>query len=234
MRDRNPDEEFRALKNHFNPPPDTPRDEMWEAIQARIATEAAGAADEDPKGGAREGAQEDVVPLSAARRMWSGLEARPLRWAAAAAAVLVLGVGIGRITAPAPGPGATAEVAADPDVMFAAAVNHLQRTESLLTLVQADARAGRVEPGVATWSRTLLTQTRLLMGTEVGEDPVMADLLEDLELVLVQVLGAANATGQNPGRIRSELNLALDGMNERDVLSRLQAVLPVGSGSLGT
>lgn len=222
MQDKDRDELFRGLRNHFNPPPETPREEMWEAIQARIA-----ATPEAAKG-------EEVVSLDGARkRRWAP---RPgfMGWAAAAAAVLVVGVGIGRMTAPGPEEVATAEVAPDPEVMFAAAVNHLVKTESLLTLVRADARTGRVEPGVATWARSLLAQTRLLLDSEVGEDAVMAALLEDLELVLVQILSAANAAEASPDRVRSELDLALNGMRERDVLPRLQAVIPAGPGYRGT
>jgi hypothetical protein len=72
------------------------------------------------------------------------------------------------------------------------------------------------------------------MDSEAGQDPVMADLLNDLELVLVQVLGAANAAPAGSDRARSELNLALEGMDERDVLPRLQAVIPAGPGYRGT
>ena len=236
MQDNDQDELFRKLRTHFNPPPEPPREEMWETIQARIARVAPGSSrGGDPVGTAP--IAEDVLSLDKARsrrRGWAWTR-KPSSWAAAAAAILVVGIGIGRMTAPV---GDTeqmaAEVASDPNVMFAAAVNHLARTESLLTMVRADARTGRLEPGLATWSRSLLTQTRLLMDTEAGQDPVMADLLNDLELVLVQVLGAANAAPDGPDRARSELNLALEGMDENDVLPRLQAVIPAGPGYRGT
>jgi hypothetical protein len=123
---------------------------------------------------------------------------------------------------------------ADPEVLRAASVDHLARTEALLTLVRSDARAGKVEPGVGTWARGLLSQTRLLMDAQGESDPAMAQLLEDLELVLVQIVGVANADGNNQDRFQSELNLALDGIDEREILPRIQAVVPAGPRYVGT
>jgi hypothetical protein len=62
----------------------------------------------------------------------------------------------------------------------------------------------------------------------------MAELLGDLELVLVQILGVANAPESDPARVRSELNLALSGLERSDVLPRIQAVIPARSGYHGT
>jgi len=142
----------------------------------------------------------------------------------------------------APGARPSADVAMDAptdagpssEVLRAAAVQHLARTESLLTLVRADARAGRVEPSLGSWARGLLSQTRLLMDAQGGADPAMAELLGDLELVLVQIVGAANADIGDSAKVRSELNLALDGMEEREVLPRIQAVVPAGPRFVGT
>ena len=61
----------------------------------------------------------------------------------------------------------------------------------------------------------------------------MRALLEDLELVLVQVVGVTEHGGDR-ARTRSEMNLALDGLKERDVLPRIQAVVPAGLGLSGT
>jgi hypothetical protein len=127
-----------------------------------------------------------------------------------------------------------AAAAPDPDVLRAAAVDHLAKTETLLTLVRADARVGKVEPGVGTWARALLSQTRLLMDAEGQDDPTMARLLEDLELVLVQIVGVANTNDENQDRVRSELNLALDGIQKREILPRIQAVVPAGPRYVGT
>ena len=44
----------------------------------------------------------------------------------------------------------------------------------------------------------------------------------------------ANAAPGDRARIQSELNLALDGLEEREVLPRIQAVVPAGPGYVGT
>jgi hypothetical protein len=109
-----------------------------------------------------------------------------------------------------------------------AALEHLAHSESLLTLVRADARAGRMEPEVGRWAQSLLTQTRLLLDTPGGTDSVMRELLEDLELVLAQIVGVANTETSDRGRLREEMALALSGIDERGVLSRIQAAVPTG------
>ena len=211
------DRSLEGLREDYNPPPETPREEMWAAIQAHMG----------PQGGS-------IMPLDEVRRSRVARQRRALRWATAAAAVLVLGVGIGRMTAPTTGPEAAGVVAYDPDVFRAAAVDHLARSESLLILARADARAGRTPPALAVWSRNLLSQTRLLMDAEGGADPVMAELLEDLELVLVQLVGVASGSVDNNDRVWSEINLALEGLEESEVLPRIQAVIPAGPGRYGT
>ncbi len=111
------------LRGRYNPPPATPREEMWAAIQARLEPRTA-----------------TVHSLEEARAKRRPASWRRLGWLAAAAAVLVLGIGIGRMSAPT-GPGAApvaAFVTSDPGVQRAAAVNHLGRTRG-----PAHAGAGR-------------------------------------------------------------------------------------------
>jgi hypothetical protein len=223
MEDKRNDQEMEelltGLRDEYNAPPETPREEMWSAIQARLGSQ-----------------DEKVVSLHAVRQSRVARHWKPMGWAAAAAAVLVLGLGIGRMTAPG-GPPA-AQVASEPssnsNALRVAALEHLVQTESLLTLVRADARSGRIEPSMGSWARGLLSQTRLLMDAQGDSDPVMKELLEDLELVLVQMVGVANAAPEDGDRVRSELNLALDGLEEREVLPRIQAVIPAGSRLVGT
>jgi hypothetical protein len=214
--------ELDELRRGYNPPPETPREEMWADIQARLEIRG-----------------EHVVSLAEARAKRPALRRRAMGWATAAAAVLVVGIGIGRLTAPGEAPGvgmaaAPATVTQDPDVFRAAAVNHLDRTETLLTLVRADARAGRVPPSLGEWSRTLLSQTRLLMDFQRSDDPVMAELLSDLELVLIQLVAIANEAPSDQERVRSEMNLALEGLEENEVLPRIQAVVTAGPRRYGT
>lgn len=221
MSDEDRDDLGRILQEAYNPPPEVPRDDMWAAIQAGMAKDAT-----------------QVISLDAARRRRQGMVRRTAAWGAAAAALLVLGVGIGRMTAPGTAPMASAPderaVGSDPGVMRVAAMEHLERSEALIRMVRADGASGRVDPAVGGWARGLLTETRLLMDASADQDPAMRELLEDLELVLVQIVGVSEAAGAGGSRSREELDLALDGIERRDVLSRIQALGPQAAGLAGT
>jgi hypothetical protein len=108
-----------------------------------------------------------------------------------------------------------------------AALEHLGRSESLLAMVRADAREGRVDPAVAPWARNLLVETRLLLDARRGADPTLDGLLAELELVLTQIVGVTE-TGSDEGRMRTELDLTVGGMDEREVLTRIRAAIPTG------
>jgi hypothetical protein len=215
------DELGRLLRDEYNSPPETPREEMWAAIESALEPRSPG-----------------VVSLEEERRRRWVLPRRPFAWAAAAAVVLAAGVGIGRWTAPAVAPVAEAPAAGpaatDASVLRVAALEHLGRTESLLRMVRSDGASGRVDPAVGGWARGLLTQTRLLLDVPQDQDPALRELLEDLELVLVQIAALSGTDGQDAERSREELKLALDGLERREVLSRIQAVVPPGAGLSGT
>ena len=195
-----------AVREVYHAPGETPKEAMWDVIQRGV--EAASG--------------DDVIDLTAVRN------ARPVRtylaWAAAAAAVLVMGVGIGRMTSPVGSdlPVANASDGEETSLRFAAA-EHFGRTESLLTMVRADARQGRIDPMTSTWARGLLVQTRLLIDNGSGAEPAMEELLEDLELVLAQIVGLAESGLVEGDRTRMELELAVRGVEERELLPRLQA-----------
>jgi hypothetical protein len=72
------------------------------------------------------------------------------------------------------------------------------------------------------------------MDAQGATDPVIAELLEDLELVLVQLVGIADDASGDRERVRSEMNLALQGLEESEVLPRIQAVVPAGPSRYGT
>ena len=200
-------------RRSYNAPPETPREEMWTAI-------ASGLREERPE----ESARTEVVDLAAERRRRS--VPTPLLWGAAAAALLVLGIGIGRGTAPVP-VAPVAEDASAPTVGLAlAAQEHLGRTESLLTMVRADARTGSLDPVTAGWARELLAQTRVLMDAQAAGDPTVGELLEDLELLLIQIVGVAEMGPVEDPTVRTELQLTLRGLEEGEVLPRIQAALP--------
>ena len=212
----------------YNVPPDVPREEMWKAISAGIDEIRAGRA------------TEPVVDIAEARRR-RALATHPAWWAVAAAALVVLGIGIGRTTAPVAESTAAPEVAGTTETsvpgtdrvhaLELAAREHLGRSESLLTMVRADARNGSLEPGTAQWAQGLLSQTRLLIDARRGGDPAVEALLEDLELVLIQIVGASRAGSQEAAaRARTELELTLRSLEQREVLPRIHAVLPTMEG----
>jgi hypothetical protein len=223
-------QDIRSLYGRYNTPPETPREEMWDAIVARIREEGAPAAVDL--------VSPDISPAkSRARRRWPAARG----WAAAAA-VLVLGIALGRATAPAPTetagvpgvientPAVDAGVRPTPTALDFAAFQHLGRSESLLAMVRADAREGRIDPAVAPWARNLLMETRLLLDVRRGGDPTLDGLLSELELILSQIVGVTE-TGGDEGRMRTELDLTVGGMDQREVLTRIRAVIPVGMSS---
>jgi hypothetical protein len=213
------DELTRVLREAYNPPPPVPRDEMWARVQSAIQAEA--------------GTVTSLDDVRARRSRWGSR--RPLAWGAAAAAVLALGVGLGRWTAPSAEPMAAAAGAeSDASVLRLAAVEHLGRTEQMLRLVRAEGRSGTVDPAMGGWARMLLSQTRLLLDSQEGQDPAMRELLEDLELVLIQMVAVAEAQNGPGADARSELDLALQGLEQSEVLTRIQAATPRGSVLAGT
>ena len=222
MSEERMDDLIASLARDYNAPPETPREEMWTVLEAKLNR--------------REG---EVIPLERAHRESPGTFHRTAGWAVAAAAVLVLGIGIGRMTATKESAGSAAvaiSAAQRASLVHTVTLAHLGRSESLLTLVRADARSGRVDPHVLGLARDLLTETRLLLDTPQDQeaDPEMRSLLEDLELVLVQVVGAEDSQVSGDRDARTELSLALQGMNERAVLPRIQAAMPSGPGLSGT
>ena len=164
------DEFVQAAAKGYNPPPATPRDQMWTAIVA----------------GRRSRSAEQVT-----RRRWT-------QWAVGIAAVLVVGVALGRLTAPAGPLGSVPTVAGPTATYQAVAGDHFGRVETLLTLFRASARDGRADEHVTNNARALLVTNRLLMDSPVAGDPRMKQLLEDLDLVLAQIAQISAERGMDP------------------------------------
>jgi hypothetical protein len=212
------------LKDEYNAPGPTPRDEMWSAIESRLA----------PRGA-------ETLSLDEARARRRADRGRLFGWAVATAALFVVGIGIGRSTAPsARAPGSVAEpivgVEGSPPnaaPLRFAALRHLERTEGLLTLVRADGRSGRLDPSAGPWATSLLAQTRLLLDYTDTTDPAMRGLLEDLELVLVQIVGASDLDGADDARASAEVTITLDAIEQHEVVPRIQALMPTGAGLAG-
>lgn len=225
------DEWVRDAARDYNPPPQTPRAEMWEAIQA-----------------GRRAAPVVPRPLHPVRT--------PLRWGLGIAALLALGIAIGRITVPsrtetpaASSPTSTAQTPAQPvpdqpvqsvtpnpgsrspapsggdprersevAAVFATG-DHLTQVETFLTefgtRVPATDFAGQAQD--------LLTNTRLLLDSKRVADVRTRKLLEDLELVLAQIATL------DPRQRRQDLDLIADGLAQSHLRTRLRNAIPAGS-----
>ncbi|MEM7415810.1 MAG: hypothetical protein AAF389_09970 [Gemmatimonadota bacterium] len=215
MNDERRDPMIEQIRAAYHAPGETPKEEMWRAVEAKL--------------GETENGVVDLAAQRELRRRESGWAARGMGLAVAAAAVLVLGVGIGRMTAPGGGEMAMiepADVIPSSNGVALAAEQHFGRTESLLTMARADARTGRIDPMTAQWARELLAETRILLDAQPAGTSALGELLLDLELVLIQVVGAAETGATDETLDRTELELALRSLEEGEVLPRLQAALP--------
>lgn len=187
----------------YNDPPEPPRDEMWAVIREEL-----------PRG--RE--TDDLAGRRARHRLrrWT-----PWAVGLAAAATLAVGFGLGRMTrepAPANAPMAAAERSASdgsaPSTpVRLAAAEHMSDAEALLTLFRSSAASTDDRAATADWARDLLATTRLLLDSRVAEDPEMAGLLADLELVLVQI---ANSGGDGDD------DLIEEGIRQQQLLAKLR------------
>jgi len=213
MSDERMDAMLEQVRASYNVPNEAPREEMWRAISGRM-------------GGAQ--TDTDVIDFARARARRPAAPTRTVGWAVAAAAVLVLGVGIGRMTSPgAAGSASVVNTEATSGSLALVAQEHLGRTESLLTMVRADARAGSIDPLTAQWASGLLSQTRMLIDALGGGNPPVDDLLLDLELMLIQIVEVAETGSMDEARARTELELALRSLESGQLLLRIQGVLPV-------
>jgi len=179
----------------YHAPLAVPREEMWRAIAAGRAERAV----------ARRGRQR-------------------LRWGLALAATLVLGIGIGRLAGPGgpfhAAPAALALAGSSTPYRIAAG-QYLARTEVLLTDFRGESRKGRLDAEFLASARDLLTTTRLLLDSPAGDDPRLAGLLQDIELVLAQISQLQAEPGQ-----RGELDLIIQSMTQSGMLTRLRAATP--------
>jgi hypothetical protein len=219
--DETEEEWVTRLRDEYHPPAPTPREQMWAAIAPQLGPREAG-----------------TISLDEARARRGPPPGRVFGWMVATAALFVVGIGIGRSTATDPAtstPSGVAEAPTDgggpagPSApLRVAALRHLERTEEMLTMVRADGRAGRIDPSVGPWATTLLAQTRLMLDYTDTSDPAMRTLLEDLELVLIQIVGASELSAGD-ARTTAEVNITLDAIELHEVVPRIQALTPTGS-----
>ena len=151
--------------------------------------------------------------------------------------ILAIGVGIGRLTmdvgepegdlvAVSPDPGslaASAPTAASHVAYKVAATQHLSRAETFLTSFRMSSTAGTADAEFWTGAGELLSNTRLLLDSPAGADPVFKELLGELELVLVQIVQLSYERGNE-----IELQLLTDGIERKGLLPRLRTAIPAG------
>ena len=116
-----------------------------------------------------------------------------------------------------------------------ATVRHLTSVEALLVAYRADPLDSLADARVATWARSLLQDTRLLLDSPAAASPMRRRLFEDLELVLVQMARLAPADSASaPANVRRdrEERALIDGtMRDARVLPRLRNAIPAGVGT---
>lgn len=186
----------------LDPVPPTPRAEMWARIEG----------------------QRSFRRQSSRTRVW-------ISWGVGLAAMLAVGVGIGRMSVGGERQPAT-HVASVTQPSNAAPVNrtayrlavaeYMSNADALLTSFRTQPK-GALDPDIAIQARDLLTNTRLLLDSPAADDPKVAALLEDLELIIAQI-----ARMSAPSTVEREI--IRDGMNKTAVLPRLRATQP----SVGT
>lgn len=182
----------------IDPAPAPPRDEMWASIEfaRRLAS---------PR---------------TRRRPPAGMVGLGL------AASLALGITIGRMSgrgeeAPVLNGPLTSLASADgvaPDASaFYQLVAEEHMVEAEILLAGLDEAAPERPDDVAAWARSLLMDTRLLIGSPAAGDPDRARLLLDLELVLAQIAALP------PADPAPEIEIIRDGIRQNNVLARLRS-----------
>jgi hypothetical protein len=109
-------------------------------------------------------------------------------------------------------------------------LQHLAGSEAMITAFRTTAHRGEIDAQIATWSRELLSTTRMLEASPANDDPMMKRLLEDLELVITQIVQYATR-GTNS---TDELDLIEQSINKRGVMTKLRSTLPARTPASGT
>jgi hypothetical protein len=228
--DRFEDRLQEAARDH-NAPPDTPREEMWMAIQAERA---GGKAEEAERAEGKEAElaemadmqPESVLPFRPVRSFRS---VRPVRLAAGIAAVLALGFGLGRLTgrpdtATQPAILATEVAPRTGEAAYrVVTTEHLSQSEAFLTLFRASVPRGGNEQLASATARQLLAANRLLLDSPAASDARTRLLLQDLELVLAEIAQLSQQSRSH------DLDLISEGLEQGGVLSRLRTAVPSGA-----
>lgn len=207
-----------TARKEYHMPPETPREEMWQAIQARRAAGRTGR-----------------KPGRRAARYWT----RPVVWIPlAAAAVLVLGIGIGRWTGQERGgpqvaqgadtsmaPAAGSANLGSARVYQVAATQYLSQAEAFLTAFKLDTAAADRDSSVSRDARRLLATNRLLLDSPAGRDARLKQLLQDLEFTLAEIAQIS--------RGNDDAAYVARGLEQSGILPRLRTAVPAGPAVTG-
>lgn len=101
-------------------------------------------------------------------------------------------------------------------------LQHLAGSEAMITAFRASAHHGAVDAQIASWSKDLLSTTRMLEGSPATQDPTMRRLLEDLDLVITQIVQYTTHGTHDP----DELDLIEQSIAKRGVITKLRSTLP--------
>jgi len=112
------------------------------------------------------------------------------------------------------GPAAPAQGASS--AYAVASREHLSRAEALVAVVAAMPADPMMDSLMGLWARDVLTNTRLLLDSPAGADPIRRRLLEDLETLLVQLV-------QRSGRSAEERDLIDRTLQRTQLLTRLRS-----------
>ncbi len=104
-----------------------------------------------------------------------------------------------------------------------ATARHMERAETLLTAFETGLESDDTGD-LASWARTLLGETRLLLDSSSSRPARERSLLEELELVLAQIAGLSDDA---PG---FERDLIVKGLERQGTIARLRAAAPSGVG----
>jgi hypothetical protein len=106
-----------------------------------------------------------------------------------------------------------------------ATAQHLTAAEAMLTAFKGDLSQGRMDAEITSWSKELLSNTRLLLDSPAARDPSRRKLLQDLELVLVQIVQLSPKTSAR------DRDLIKGALTDDQVLTRLRTAIPSPKGT---
>jgi hypothetical protein len=109
-------------------------------------------------------------------------------------------------------------------------LQHLAGSEAMITAFRTSAHRGEMDAELATWSRELLSTTRMLESSAATQDPTMKRLLEDLDLVIAQIVQYTTHGTNNS----EDLDLIEQSITARGVIGKLRGTVSARNPAAGT